>query len=86
VDKGTKVEEQQTAQTELPGKLLAQLEPALNKLPEDQRNAIVGKIAFSGMPNAPIELREFPAQAAALPTGQIYRTTTGEIRVKLAGV
>jgi hypothetical protein len=25
------------------------------------------------------------AAAAALPTGQIYRTTTGEVRVKLAG-
>jgi hypothetical protein len=67
--KGTTLAEQDTAQQALPGVLLAQLEPELNKLPEADRNAIVGKIAFSAVPTAQIELREFKPQVAPLPPG-----------------
>jgi hypothetical protein len=67
--KGTTVAEQDAAQQALPGALLAQLEPELNKLPEADRQAIVGKIAFSAVPTATIELREFQPQMASLPPG-----------------
>jgi hypothetical protein len=69
VAKGTTVPEQDAAQQALPGALLAQLEPELNKLSEADRQAIVGKIAFSAVPTAPIELREFQPQVASLPPG-----------------